>query len=124
MARVLIVDDEPDVLEILSDIIAGFGHDVSTALNGAEGLSIVRMTPPDVILLDLVMPVMTGRDALAHLRDEHPEIPVIVVAAEMETALTEQLSALGAFGYITKPFRMEEISQMLAAALARRSGPA
>jgi CheY-like chemotaxis protein len=60
VGRVLVVDDEPDILEVLTDILGGLGYDISTAANGAEALAIVRMRPPDVVLLDLTMPVMSG----------------------------------------------------------------
>ena len=51
--RVLVVDDEPDILDVLTDILGGLCYDISTAVDGAEALVIVRMTPPDVVLLDL-----------------------------------------------------------------------
>src|SRR5205085_5895853 len=118
--RVLIVDDEPDVLDVLTDIVATFGYDISTGINGAEALAIVRMTPPDVVLLDLAMPVMSGREALTHLQADHPKIPVVVVAAQVGAELAHHLKALGAFGYISKPFEVDEIAEALSAAMARR----
>ena len=119
--RVLIVDDEPDVLDVLTDIVGTFGYDISTGINGAEALAIIRMTPPDVVLLDLTMPVMSGREALTHLQADHPNIPVVVVAAQVDAELA-LLEALGAFGYISKPFDVAEIEEALRAATARRRG--
>ena len=119
--RVLIVDDEPDVLDVLTDIVGTFGYDISTGINGAEALAIIRMTPPDVVLLDLTMPVMSGREALTHLQADHPNIPVVVVAAQVDAELA-LLEALGAFGYISKPFEVAEIEEALRAAMARRRG--
>ena len=120
--RVLIVDDEPDVLDVLTDIVGAFGYDISTGINGAEALAIIRMTPPDVVLLDLTMPVMSGREALTHLQADHPNIPVVVVAAQVDAELALHLEALGAFGYISKPFEVAEIEEALRAAMARRRG--
>jgi len=121
--RVLIVDDEPDVLDVLTDIVATFGYDISTGINGAEALAIVRMTPPDVVLLDLAMPVMSGREALTHLQADHPKIPVVVVAAQVDADLALHLHALGAFGYIRKPFEVAEIGEAVSAAIAHRRAP-
>ena len=120
--RVLIVDDEPDVLDVLTDIVGAFGYDISTGINGAEALAIVRMTPPDVVLLDLTMPVMSGREVLTHLQADHPNIPVVVVAAQVDAELALHLEALGAYGYISKPFEVAEIEEALRAAMARRHG--
>ena len=120
LGRVLIVDDEPGVLDVLTDIVGSFGYDISTGINGAEALAIVRMTPPDVVLLDLTMPVMSGREALTHLRADHPSIPVVVVAAQVGAMLALHLKALGAFGYISKPFEVDEIGEALSAAMGRR----
>jgi two-component system, OmpR family, response regulator len=120
--RILIVDDEPDLLDVLTDIVGSFGYDISTGINGAEALAIVRMTPPDVVLLDLAMPVMSGREALTHLQADHPEIPIVIVAAQVDAELAQHLKVLGAFGYISKPFEMAEIEQALTAAVTRRRG--
>src|SRR5207244_10687547 len=120
--RVMIGDDEPDVLDVLTDIVATFGYDISTGSNGAEALAIVRMTPPDVVLLDLAMPVMSGREALTHLQADHPKIPVVVVAAQVDAELALHREALGAFGYISKPFEVAAIEEALRAAMARRRG--
>jgi two-component system, OmpR family, response regulator len=121
VGRVLIVDDEPDILEVLTDILGGLGYDISTAIDGAEALAIVRATPPDVVLLDLTMPVMSGRDTLAQLRQNHPDLPVLIMAARLEAGLAHQeLRALGALGYISKPFNIAEIERAVAAAIARR----
>ena len=120
--RVLIVDDEPDVLDVLTDIVGAFGYDISTGINGAEALAIVRMTPPDVVLLDLTMPVMSGREALTHLHADHPNIPVVVVAAQVDAELALHLEALGAFGYISKPFEVAEIEEALRAAIVHCRG--
>ena len=122
MSRILIVDDQPYLLDVLTDIVGSFGYDISTAIHGAEALAIVRTTPPDAVLLDLAMPVMSGREALTHLQADHPEIPVVIVAAQVDGETAQHLRAHGAFGFIGKPFAMAEVEQALTAAVARRRG--
>jgi CheY-like chemotaxis protein len=124
LGRVLIVDDEVDVLDVLTDIVGGLlGYDISTAINGAEALSILRISKPDVVLLDLALPVMSGQDVLRYIRDQHPRIPVIVVAAQVDPAVERDIVALGAFDYIAKPFNVAHIERVIAAATASRRAP-
>jgi CheY-like chemotaxis protein len=122
--RVLIVDDEVDVLDVLTDIVGGLlGYDISTAVNGAEALSILRIGKPDVVLLDLALPVMSGHDVLRYIGDEQLRIPVIVVAAQVDPAVERELVALGAFDYIAKPFNVADIERVIVAAMASRGTP-
>jgi two-component system OmpR family response regulator len=120
MARVLIVDDEPDILEVLTDLLAGLGYDISTAADGAAALGIVRRTPPDVVLLDLTMPGMSGAETLAQFRRDYPQLPVLIVTARVEPALDQELRALDVFGYISKPFRIDQIDRAVAAVVSGR----
>jgi CheY-like chemotaxis protein len=83
MKRVLIVDDEQDIRDALSDVMECEGYQVFTAENGKQGFEILVNTPPDVILLDLMMPIMDGREFL-RIKESLPElasIPVIVMSA-------------------------------------------
>lgn len=110
-ANILIVDDQPDNLRTLSAILSGQGFRVRKALSGAMALETIQADPPDLILLDIRMPIMDGYQVCMLLKDAAPtqEIPVIFLTALSET--TDKVKAFGVGGadYITKPFQAEEV---------------
>ena len=118
MARVLIVDDDFEVLGGLRDMVAALGHDVQTAATGMGGLALVELFRPDVMLLDVAMPTPSGYEVLTEMRRDHPAVPVIMVAAQVDPAISDRLIAKGAFAYVGKPFTMERLDAAIRAALA------
>lgn len=111
--RVLIVDDETDITAILCDRLQAIGFDVLTAANGLEAINILKRTPIDAMLLDLVMPQMDGLTTLRRLRDEHMLVPVIMVSASANEAMLEQATREGAKAYIFKPIDFAELELKL-----------
>ena len=118
MARVLIVDDDFEVLGVLRDMVAALGHDVQTAATGMGGLALVELVRPDVMLLDVAMPTPSGYEVLSEMRCDHPAVPIIMVAAQVDPAISDRLIAKGAFAFIEKPFTMERLDAAIRAALA------
>jgi CheY-like chemotaxis protein len=116
MARVLLVDDEQDIREAVSEALQYEGHDVVTAVDGAEALRACRLSRPDVILLDLMMPGMNGWEfRVAQRREpELSEIPVVVVSA------LGRVGTIEATAFLPKPFSLED----LLSAVRRFGGPA
>lgn len=110
---VLVVDDEPDIRRLVGDALRLEGYQVRTAGDGQEALQRVAEERPDLILLDLMMPVMDGRQfcrllARAPSRAERPaRIPVILLSADRR--LREQAEELGAAGYLAKPFDLDDL---------------
>lgn len=106
--RVLVVDDEPDLRALYSVNLSEAGHEVIMASNGAEGLDVLTRERPDVILVDLMMPVMDGYEFLQNLRKmpEHRRTPVIVVSAIATGGFSKKL---GASGFVAKPFDADEL---------------
>jgi CheY-like chemotaxis protein len=108
--RVLLVDDDDDLREALRDLLAFGGYDVADAASGAEALAwLAANGAPDLILLDLMMPDMTGAELKAKL-DAVPclqDIPVLVLSGD--TRLAEQAAAMGAAGWICKPTPMDAL---------------
>lgn len=106
--RVLVVDDEADLRELYAVNLREAGHEVLTAANGAEGLGLLQRERPDVILVDLMMPVMDGYEFLQHLRrmPEHQRVPAIVVSAIATGGFSRKL---GATGFVAKPFDADEL---------------
>ena len=105
--RVLVVDDESAIRTMIADALDFEGYDVVTATNGADALAKLAACEPDVIVLDLMMPVMDGRSFLMASRQQprHAGIPVLVVSAAHD--LTAAVSDLGARACLAKPFDLD-----------------
>lgn len=118
MRTILIVDDEYGIAEIVGDVLSQHGFTVLTAINGRLGLATLSQTKPDVILLDVMMPVMTGPEMLRELKRSEAwrRIPVVMMSAVGPTALTpKERESIEAF--ISKPFTYEELMEALRTAL-------
>lgn len=120
--RILVVDDEPDLLILLEEHLSQDGYEVLTASTGMQAIAKAREDHPDVILLDVMMPGVSGFDVCNILRDfpETAEIPVIFLTAVAETRRKVMGLNLGANDYITKPFDLRELSARVQAALRQR----
>lgn len=105
MARVLVVDDDPDILNLVIARCRGAGHKVLGATSGQEALEALGDTPPDVVILDVGLPTMTGFELLEELRkrDGMQEVPAIFLSARVQQESIDAGHALGA-AYLTKPF--------------------
>jgi len=123
MAKVLVVDDEPQLLRALRINLTARGHEVITATDGAGALRAVSQAAPDAVVLDLGLPDMDGVQVIEGVRG-WTDVPVLVLSARTES--TDKVHALdaGADDYVTKPFGMEELLARLRAALRRSAtGP-
>ncbi|MGX7731546.1 response regulator transcription factor [Rhodococcus sp. 2H158] len=120
-ARILIVDDEPSIVELLSVSLKFQGFEVETAGNGAKGLDRARAFRPDAVILDVMMPGMDGFGMLRRLRADGSDAPVLFLTAK--DAVEDKVSGLtlGADDYVTKPFSLEEVIARLRVIL-RRAG--
>jgi two-component system OmpR family response regulator len=121
-ARLLVVDDEPTILELLAGTLRFAGFDVLTAVSGAEALRAAAAGRPDLILLDVMMPDCDGFDVVRRIRAGGPRVPVIFLTArdsvhERVTGLT-----LGGDDYVTKPFSLDEVLARIRAVLRRSRG--
>jgi two-component system, OmpR family, alkaline phosphatase synthesis response regulator PhoP len=120
MARVLVVDDEPDVLLLCRLNLEQRGHEVVEAPNGDAALELVRSAAPDLVVLDLMLPGIDGYQVLQALRagDETSRVPVLVLTAKSLQADRERSRQLGAAAFLTKPFLPDELCDMVDAVLA------
>ena len=118
--KVLIVDDEPVVREVLRTVLSRAGYATSEAATAGEGLALFADPAVDLVLLDLMLPDRPGLSLLAEMRQKRPDVPVVVVTAysSVESAITAMKE--GAFHYVPKPFRNEEVVHLVAQALERR----
>lgn len=119
--KILLVDDEPEILEICRDYLKASTYDVITAKDGVQGLSFARREKPDLIVLDLMMPEMDGLDFCRAIRRES-NVPIIMLTARVEE--TDKLVGLelGADDYMTKPFSPRELVARVRVVLRRVSG--
>ena len=121
MTRILIVEDERAIVEILKFNLAREGYETLEALDGEAGLQLGLTGDPDLILLDVMLPKMNGFDICAKLRDAGSTVPIIMLTArEEETDKVFGLEA-GADDYMTKPFSMRELLARVRANIRRRS---
>ena len=113
MRTVLVVDDEFGVAEVLESILQDEGYRVLTAINGRQGLDRAAETQPDLIMLDVMMPIMGGAAMLAALRTDgrFAQVPVILMSSLDETTARESCSGFQAF--LRKPFRIAELLALL-----------
>lgn len=111
--KVLVLDDEPAILQILERYLIRQGYVVQLALDGEEGLSKVEQEPPDIVLLDVVLPGRDGLQVLSQIKQRNPGTHVIVMSAAESEMVIQKALDLGAYAFITKPFDPESIGQLL-----------
>ncbi|HKG38946.1 MAG TPA: response regulator transcription factor [Conexibacter sp.] len=122
-ARVLVVDDEPNIVDVISMALRYEGFEVASAGTGAEALSAVRDHRPHVILLDVMLPDMEGFDVAKRLGADRARVPIIFLTARDATEDRVRGLTVGGDDYVTKPFSLEELVARVRA-LLRRSGAA
>ena len=115
MSRVLVVDDEPDVLLLCRLNLQQRGHELLEASTGGVALELARERHPDVIVLDLMLPGMTGYEVLETLKgdEQTSDIPVLVLTAKSLRADRDRAHGLGAAGFLTKPFLPSELCELV-----------
>jgi DNA-binding response OmpR family regulator len=121
MSKVLIADDDPDILDLVAFKLEQAGHHLVTAGDGITALAEARREPPDVVVLDVSMPGMSGLDICRELRADPATaaIPVILLTARAQEADVEAGFDVGADDYVTKPFSPRELVSRVAVVLGR-----
>ena len=115
--RMLIVDDEAPVRDVLSDYFSERGYAVMTAADGQAALAAFARERPDVVLLDVRMPGLDGLAVLRRFRQADPDVAVIMVTANDDLAVARETLSVGAFDYVAKPFDFEHLNRMVATAV-------
>jgi len=117
---VLVIDDVESVLQLIRGALVGRPLDVLTASDGATGLALAHEFKPDLVLLDLALPIMDGWEILAALRTDPDtaHVPVVIVTAHGDSDTAAQARELGADGFISKPFRPSELRRVIDGYLA------
>jgi DNA-binding response OmpR family regulator len=127
VSTVLVVEDDPSILDAVAFNLSRDGHEVLTAADGAEGLTLARERTPDLIVLDIMLPRMSGLDVCRIVRSEGPT-PILLLTARDGEADRVQGLDLGADDYVTKPFSMRELrarvnSMLRRDQISRTAGP-
>lgn len=118
MAKILVIDDEPSIVNLVTAYLKPEGYEVHTAMDGPSGLKVARVFKPDLIILDLMLPGMDGIELLSRLRRESEVYVIMLTARTEETDKIVGLS-VGADDYVTKPFSPRELTARVKAALRR-----
>ncbi len=114
MKKILIIDDEVSLRETVAELLMVIGFSVFEAENGDEGLKKVREIEPNLIICDIMMPVLDGYGFMqAHMTSEFSKIPVLLLSAKVEKEDKEKGVNLGAKGYISKPFVFSELKSIV-----------
>jgi len=118
----LLIDDEPQVVDMLRDYFGEQGYSVMSALNGRDALVLASLTRPDAVLLDIRMPEMQGPDVLRELRAMDDSITVVMLSGTDDESLARELLQAGAFDYVRKPFLFDNLDTIvrLAVLLGKR----
>lgn len=123
---ILVVDDEEDILELVRYNLQREGYQVAAAVSGEKALKMARQQPPDLIVLDLMLPGMDGLDVARHLKNDARcrQVPIVMLTAKGEEADVVTGLELGAEDYVTKPFSPRILLARIKAVLRRRGEPA
>lgn len=120
MKKILIMEDDADISLLLCKILKKAGYETETAFSGTEGLLRLDLGVPDLILLDLMLPGMSGEEVLRRIREEKQlELPVVILSAKADLQNKVENMIAGADDYITKPFEPEEVLVRVMAVLRR-----
>jgi response regulator RpfG family c-di-GMP phosphodiesterase len=118
--KILIVEDNTDILNILKRLLSGNGYEIITASDGLQAVDIVRKQIPDLILLDIMLPGISGLNLLAEIKKEFPDTAVIMTTALCDADTVMKCIRLGAYDYFTKPFDLHNITNGVRRALIHR----
>jgi two-component system, NtrC family, nitrogen regulation response regulator NtrX len=118
VAVILIVEDEASVAELIAETLIQRGHEARVAVSAAHASMLVSTERPDLILLDINLPDSSGTFTLGRLRQLRPDVPIIMLTANTDDELARATFRRGAFDYISKPFNIDHLVQVVEIALA------
>ncbi len=119
-ARILVVDDEANICQVLSAVLRKDGHDVQVSRDGREALALLEKTPVDLLITDVIMNNISGVELLQRMQAASPQTPVVMMTAYGTIKSAVDAIKLGAFDYLAKPFDMEQMKSVVRKALAHR----
>ena len=119
--KVLVIDDSPMTIKIMESILKDLGHEtVGTEHSGERALETYRACKPDIVTMDIVMPVVDGIEATKQIIAEFPDAKIIIVSSYSQEITVQDTIKWGARGYVTKPIKAEELDQQIKLAIANK----
>ncbi|MBT3604013.1 MAG: response regulator [Candidatus Latescibacteria bacterium] len=109
--KILIVDDEPDIAEVLGDRLEAEGYEIRIVHRAKACYAAVVEDAPDLILMDIQMPEISGMEALVEMKTHHPQIPILMVSASTTQTVAQEAINRGAVGFLLKPFEPADLMQ-------------
>uniref|UniRef100_A0A832MIU1 histidine kinase n=1 Tax=Eiseniibacteriota bacterium TaxID=2212470 RepID=A0A832MIU1_UNCEI len=119
-ARVLVVDDEPSVVDVFREFLSGEGYELGVATSGEEALRLIPTFRPDIILTDINLPGLSGLEVMRFAKSVDPEVAVIVVTGYASASTAIDALRQGAYDYVTKPFDLDDVQQIVERGIANR----
>ena len=107
--KILIIDDEPEICKMVTEFLFDAGYTASYALNGPDGLAMIKKDLPSLVLLDIGMPGMDGIEVMRLIREQFPALPVVVLTGYKDVETVKKMAALEISEYLTKPIHMETL---------------
>ncbi len=120
MAKVLVIDDEPSIAILVGEIIEGYGHQVYTAFNGLQGLDFIKQNKLDMIISDIMMPHITGRELLYFVRSQPELNDVYFVLMSAVSHLARQVTTYEPDAFLVKPFDISRIDEIVQIFLSKQ----
>ena len=115
MRKILVIDDEPEVCELLADFLKIHGYEALTAIRALAGLAIAEKEKPELVLLDIMMPEIDGLECLQRILKSSPESLVIMVSGLKDEKIAKEAILRGAYDYLAKPFDLDYLKNNLLA---------
>jgi DNA-binding response OmpR family regulator len=123
LAKILLVEDEIEILDAITEYLEREGYAVTRAVDGEEALRRVENERPDLVLLDVGLPGLSGLDVLQRLRENYPRVPVVMLTGLNDEAQARRMLQMGAVDYIRKPFDLGHLSRVVLAAIGQTFDP-
>ena len=114
MRKILVIDDEPEVCELLVDFLSMQGYHAIKASRAVEGLALAENEKPDLVLLDIMMPEIDGLECLRGIRKSSPDSIVIMVSGLKDEKIAKEAIRYGAYDYVSKPFDLSYVKNLVA----------
>lgn len=111
--RILVVDDDLDICDVLDQALSSAGHQVKTAQDGTAAIRMVREFNPHIVLLDVMLPRETGLDILKKIREIDKMVKVVMISGLMDLGTAKEAIKMGALEYITKPIDLEQLNEYI-----------
>src|SRR4051812_22338118 len=123
MSKILVIDDDNDIIVLLKRFLTKHGYEVETAFTGVQGEKLIESFKPDLVMCDYRLDDMDGGTLLTKIKEMNPALPVIIITGYSDLRTAVKVVRMGAFDYITKPFIPDEILFIISQALAQKDSP-